>query len=157
VLPRSVTALAVFSIVAGVFRSVPLALVALAPNVVPVLLFYGVLGAGVAPLSLPTSLIGSIVLGIAVDDTVHFLARYREGLRSGLSPEEAVVECGRRVGRPIAITSVMLFLGFLVVAFSGFATLREFGLLVGGSVALCLATDLVLLPALLVRAQIRLP
>lgn len=156
VLTVGVTAVAVFVIVALSFRSIPIALVALVPNLVPVLLFYGVLGAGVAPLSLPTSLIGSIVLGIAVDDTVHFLARYREGLRAGLSHDAAVIECGRRVGRPIVITSVMLVLGFLVVALSGFATLREFGLLVGLSVALCLATDLVLLPALLVRARVRL-
>ncbi|MEE2679312.1 MAG: MMPL family transporter [Myxococcota bacterium] len=154
------TALAVFAIVALAFRSLPLACVALAPNLVPVLLFYGLLGLGIAPLSLPTSLIASIVLGIAVDDTVHFLARYRRGRAEGLSPGEAVVQCGRRVGRPIAITSVMLFLGFLVVSLSGFATLSEFGLLVGLTVLVCLATDLVLLPALLVRygiAGVRAP
>ena len=150
-----VTALAVFVIVAAVFRSLPLAGVALVPNLVPVLLFYGLLGAGVAPLSLPTSLIGSIVLGIAVDDTAHFLARYRAGRQRGLEPDEAVVECGRRVGRPIAITSVMLFLGFLVVTMSGFATLSQFGWLVGLTIVICLATDLVLLPALLVRGRVR--
>lgn len=149
------TALAVFVIVALAFRSLPLAFVALAPNLVPVLLFYGLLGLGIAPLSLPTSLIASIVLGIAVDDTVHFLARYRQGRAEGLSSGEAVVQCGRRVGRPIAITSVMLFLGFLVVSLSGFATLSEFGLLVGLTILVCLATDLVLLPALLVRVQKR--
>jgi hypothetical protein len=148
-----VTAVAVFVIVALAFRSLSLALVALAPNLVPVLLFYGLLGAGLAPLSLPTSMIGSIVLGIAVDDTVHFLARYRSGRSEGLSSVDAVIQCGRRVGRPIAITSAMLFLGFLVVALSGFATLREFGLLVGLTILICLATDLILLPALLVRAR----
>jgi hypothetical protein len=100
-------------------------------------------------------LIGSIVLGIAVDDTAHFLSRYRAGRSQGLSPQEAVIECGRRVGRPIAITSVMLFLGFLVVTMSGFATLSEFGMLVGLTVLICLATDLVLLPALLVRGRVR--
>jgi hypothetical protein len=71
------------------------------------------------------------VLGIAVDDTVHFPTRYRAGRCAGLTPEQAVIDCGRRVGRPIAITSVMLFLGFLVVALSGFATLQQFGLLIG--------------------------
>ncbi len=147
------TAAAVFLIVALAFRSLSLALVALAPNLVPVTAFYGLLGVGLAPLSVPTSLIACIVLGIAVDDTVHFLVRYRRGLSEGLSSVEAVVQCGRRVGRPIAITSVMLFLGFLVVTLSGFATLREFGLLVGLTILICLATDLILLPALLVRVQ----
>jgi predicted RND superfamily exporter protein len=62
---------------------------------------------------------------------VHFLTRYRAGRCAGLTPDQAVIDCGRRVGRPIAITSVMLFLGFLVVALSGFATLQQFGLLIG--------------------------
>jgi len=149
------TTLVVFAIVATLFRSLPLALVALLPNLLPVLLFYGLLGAGIAPLSLPTSLIGSIVLGIAVDDTAHFLTRYRRSRDAGASPEEAVRECGRRVGRPIVITSVMLFLGFLVVTLSGFTTLQEFGWLVGLTLAICLATDLLLLPAVLVSARIR--
>lgn len=149
------TACAIFLLVALVFRSVALALVAMLPNLLPVLLFYGLLGSGVASLSLPTSLIASIVLGIAVDDTVHFLTRYRRSRDRGASPEEAVSECGRRVGRPIVITSVMLFLGFMVVALSGFATLQEFGWLVGLTLAICLATDLLLLPAVLVSARIR--
>lgn len=148
-----VAALAVFAMVALTFRSIPLALVALVPNVVPVLLFYGLLGAGAAPLSLPTSLIGSIALGVAVDDTMHFLVRYRLSRRTGETPERAAIACARRVGRPIAITSAMLFLGFLVVGLSGFATLSQFGLLIGLTIGLCLCTDLVLLPALLVRVR----
>ena len=48
------------------------------PNLVPVIVFFGMLGAGVAPLSLPTSLIGGVALGITIDDTVHSLARYRD-------------------------------------------------------------------------------
>ncbi len=149
------TAVAIFVIVLFVFRSIPIALVAMVPNLVPVLLYYGALGAGLAPLSLPTSLIASIVLGIAVDDTAHFLTRYRNSRDLGMTPEEAVLDCGRHVGRPIVITSVMLFCGFLVVALSGFATLQEFGLLIGFTILICLATDLVLLPAVLVAAKIR--
>lgn len=149
------TALAIFVLVSLAYRSRSLAAVALAPNLAPIALFYGALGLGLAPLSLPTSLIGSIVLGIAVDDTAHYLAHYREGLRRGLSAEEAVVACGRRVGRPIAITSLMLVCGFLVVSASGFATLREFGGLVGLTVVFCLASDLVLLPALLLLTGAR--
>ncbi|MCH2170240.1 efflux RND transporter permease subunit [Myxococcota bacterium] len=150
-----ITALMVFLVVCTTFRSLPLALVALIPNVVPVLLFYGLLGLGIAPLSLPTSLIGSIVLGIAVDDTVHFLARYRLARRRGQSADEAVIDCGRRVGRPIAITSIMLFLGFLLITQSGFAKLQEFGGLIGLTICICLATDLLLLPAVLSRARVR--
>jgi predicted RND superfamily exporter protein len=135
-------------------RSPKLGAVAMVPNVLPVLLFFGLLGTGVAPLSLPTSLIGSVALGIAIDDTAHLLVRYREERRSGASPDDAVVLATRRVGRPVAITSAMLVAGFCVVALSGFATLREFGLLSALTMGICLTSDLLLLPALLVRTRV---
>ena len=118
------------------------------------LIFFGILGAGVAPLSLPTSLIGCIALGIAIDDTVHFLVRYRGERNRGATPAEAALRCSRFVGRPIVITSVMLCLGFLVVAFSEFASIQEFAFLTAATMGICLLTDLVLLPAVLVRARI---
>ncbi|MCZ6781671.1 MAG: MMPL family transporter [Proteobacteria bacterium] len=144
----------IFLLITVGLASVRLGAVAMIPNVVPVVIFFGLLGLGVAPLSLPTSLIGSVALGIAIDDTVHFLARYRAERRVGASPEEAALRCGRFVGRPIFITSVMLFFGFLVIAFSEFATLQEFGILSATTMAICLVTDLVLLPAILVRLRI---
>ena len=121
------------------------------PNIVPVVIFFGVLGLGVAPLSIPTSLIGSIALGIAVDDTMHFLVAYSRQRSRGATPADAVPYCIRQVGRPIVMTSVMLVVGFLVILMSGFATLQEFGYLTALTMGICLSTDLVLLPALLVR------
>jgi predicted RND superfamily exporter protein len=154
--PRTVglAALAIFALLAGVLRSAWIGGVAMIPNVVPVVLFFGILGAGVAPLSLPTSLIGSVALGIAVDATAHYLVRYREVRASGHGPEEAVRFCNRHVGRPIAIGSLMLMLGFGAVMASGFATLREFGLLSSVTMGICALTDLLLLPAILVRFRI---
>ncbi len=153
--PRTMglAALAIFTLVALSFGSLRLGAVAMLPNLIPVVIYFGILGFGVAPLSLPTSLIGSVALGIAIDDTVHFLVRYGSERRRGLSPEQAAVLCGRRVGRPIAITSFMLMAGFLVVALSGFATLRQFGVLSAATMGVCLVNDLVLLPALLVRTR----
>ncbi len=95
-----------------------------------------------------------MALGIAIDDTMHFLVRYRRARRAGRDAAAASRECVREVGRPIAITSVMLVLGFAVVALSGFETLSEFGALIGLTMGVCLATDLVLLPAILVRARL---
>ncbi len=146
-------ALAIFVLVAVSFRSLRLGSVAMVPNLVPVVIFFGALGLGAAPLSLPTSLIGSVALGIAVDDTVHFLVRYGRERRRGLAPEEAALLCARRAGRAIAITSFMLMAGFLVVGLSSFATLRQFGILSAATMGVCLLTDLVLLPALLVRTR----
>ncbi|HET6304204.1 MAG TPA: MMPL family transporter [Myxococcota bacterium] len=145
---------AILGLVTLGLRSWRLGLVAMVPNLVPVLCFFGLLGLGVAPLSLPTSLIGSVALGITIDDTVHTLVRYRSERRAGLSPEAAVLLTTRRVGRPIATTSLVLVAGFLVIALSGFATLREFGALSALTMTICLVCDLTLLPALLARTRV---
>jgi hypothetical protein len=129
--------------------------IAMLPNVVPVLVFFGMLGLGAAPLSIPTSLIGSIALGIAVDDTMHFLVAYRTQRNQGEATADAVRRCIRQVGRPIFMTSVMLVAGFLVILASGFATLQEFGVLTALTMGICLSTDLLLLPALLVQFDSR--
>jgi predicted RND superfamily exporter protein len=147
-------AVAIFVLLCAGLRSPGIGIVAMVPNLLPVLIFFGLLGLGVAPLSLPTSLIGCAALGIAIDDTVHFLVRYRAERRLGAGPQQAAVRCSRFVGRPICITSVMLSLGFLVVAFSEFATLREFGVLSAVTMVVCLVTDLILLPAMLVRFRL---
>ena len=154
--PRSVAlaAITIFLVIALGLRSPRLGAVAMIPNLIPVLLFFGLLGLGAAPLSLPTSLIGCIALGIAIDDTVHFMVRYREERKRGAPPEEAARWSMLRVGRPIAVTSFVLVAGFLVVTLSDFATLREFGVLSAATMVICLFNDLVLLPALLVRFRI---
>ncbi len=154
--PRTVgvASLAIFALVTWVLGSWRLGSIAMIPNIVPVVLYFGLLGCGAAPLSLPTSLIGSIALGLAIDATGHYLVRYRDARRAGMDPVAAVEECGVEVGRPIAIASCMLFLGFLTVAMSGFATLQQFGLLSATTMAICFFSDLILLPAVLVRGKI---
>jgi predicted RND superfamily exporter protein len=147
-------ALAIFILLSAGLRSLGLGLVAMLPNVVPVLIFFGALGAGTASLSLPTSLIGSVALGIAIDATAHFLVRYRDERDAGLGPEEAAQRCVEQVGRPIAIATATLFLGFASVCFSEFATLREFGALSAMTMLVCSLTDLLLLPALLIRLRL---
>jgi predicted RND superfamily exporter protein len=147
-------AVAIFLLVALGLQSLGLGAIAMVPNLLPVLLFFGLLGAGVAPLSLPTSLIGCVALGVAIDDSVHFLVRYRNERLAGADPNRAAATAGQRVGRPIALTSLVISLGFLVVVFSEFSTLREFGLLSAATMVICLATDLILLPALLIRARV---
>jgi len=152
---QSVTSAAttIFLLVTIALRSLKLGGIAMIPNVLPVGMYFGLLGLGVAPLSLPTSLIGAVALGIAVDDTVHFLARYRRERRAGLGPAEAARVTGLRVGTPIATTAIMLTAGFGTIALSSFATLRQFGLLFAATVLICLAAELVLMPALLVRTR----
>jgi predicted RND superfamily exporter protein len=124
------------------------------PNVTPVLLFFGLLGIGLAPLSLPTSMIGCVALGVAVDDTVHLLVTYRRLRETGVESLAAVRRTVRQVGRPMVISALMLMAGFLTITVSGFATIREFGWLSALTMAVCLAADLLMLPALLARARV---
>lgn len=145
----AMAAAAIAVLVTLALRSLKLGAIAMIPNVVPVLIFFGALGLGAADLSVPTSLIGCMALGVAIDDTVHWLARYRAERLGGADPKAAIAVAIRRVGRPIAITSLMLCLGFLVITGSRFATLQAFGVLSAFTMAVCLVTDLVLLPAVL--------
>jgi predicted RND superfamily exporter protein len=150
----AIAAISILALVALGLRSFGIGAVAMAPNVAPVLIYFGTLGMGAAPLSLPTSLIACIALGIAIDDTVHYTVRYRAERRLGASPREAALQTTRSVGRPIVITSAVISLGFLMVMLSDFATLREFGALAALTMGICLACDLVMLPAILVRSRL---
>jgi predicted RND superfamily exporter protein len=147
-------ALTILLLVAIAFRSLRTALLSMVPNIVPVLLFFGALGAGAATLNIATALIGSIALGIAIDDTVHYLVAYHRERERGRDPEDAAIYCVKSVGRPITVTSIIIFAGFLSLLISNFVTLREFGYLTAMTMAICLTTDLLLMPALLVRLRV---
>ena len=145
--------LAIFVLVALAMRSLKLGALAMVPNIVPVLIFFGLLGTGLGALSLPTSLLGCIALGIAVDDTAHFLVDYHRQRAAGVDCAAAAAQCIESLGPPIIVTSLMLSAGFLVLGLSGFATLRELGRLGAMTMFICMCADLTLLPALLVRAR----
>jgi len=147
-------AIAILVLIAGAFRSLHLGVLAMIPNVIPVLMFFGILGIGGATLSLPTSMIGCVALGIAIDDTAHFLVGYRHRRTQGMPCERAAADCVQALGLPIVTTSLMLVAGFLVLTLSGFATLKEFGYLSALTMFICLSADLVLLPAVLVRERV---
>jgi len=144
-------ALAIFVLMARFFRSAGAGLLAMIPNLVPVLVFFGLLGAGVAMLSLATSLLGCVALGMAVDDTAHFLVGYKRRRARGMQAEAAVSDCIATLGKPIVVTSIMLSSGFLVLLLSGFAAFRQLGALAATTMMICLFADLTLLPALLLR------
>ncbi|MBM4227260.1 MAG: cyclic nucleotide-binding domain-containing protein [Gammaproteobacteria bacterium] len=104
-------------------------LYALVPNLVPVALYYGALGLTGIPLNLSTSLIGVITLGIAVDDTVHYFARFALEARRLGNEKKATVSTLRAVIRPVTFTTVGLCLGFLALTASELRNQVEFGLL----------------------------
>jgi predicted RND superfamily exporter protein len=138
-----------------VFRRIALAITALIPNVVPVSVLFGLMGWLGIPLDASTVVIGGLVLGIAVDDTVHVVSGYRDRLEAGVGPVDAVRETLGRVAHPLICSSAAVAAGFLILTTSGFLPVVGLGGLTSSVMLLCLAADLTLLPALLIVASRR--
>jgi predicted RND superfamily exporter protein len=129
-------------------------LLALLPNLVPIAIYYGVLGLLDIPLSLSTSLIGAITLGIAVDDTVHYFARFALEARRLGDERRATVSTLKSVIRPVTSTTIGLSLGFLVLAFSDLRYQVQFGLLSAFTMTVAWFLEMTLSPALCSRVRL---
>jgi predicted RND superfamily exporter protein len=132
------------------FRSWRLAALALVPNLLPLVGTLAFMGLAGIELRLSSALVFCVVFGVAVDDTVHFLARYREERARGLGPREAAARTIATTGRAMLFLSFVLTAGFGLLLLSAFTPNRLLGLLMAVTVAFGLLGDLVLLPALLV-------
>lgn len=130
-----------------VFRSLRYAALAFLPNVAPLLIAAAIMGYGGIDLSTGTSMIASVMIGIAVDDTIHFLAAFRRNYRG--SGDEAIRETLRSTGLSLCATTLALSLGFWVAVFGSFQPTVYFALLSGITMWLALAFDLVVLPSCL--------
>jgi predicted RND superfamily exporter protein len=135
----------------GYFKSVRLGLYALLPNMLPVLLYFGLLGATGITLNNSTALMGSIVLGVAVDDTLHLLVEYRRALRKHGDVEAALREALVHVGRAITCTTLAICVGLLVVGFSELRNQAEFGMLGSATLAIAWLVDITVTPALCLK------
>ena len=144
----------IFVVLTLMFLSVRIGFLAILPNVLPILIFFGVMGWLGIQLNLGTSLIAAIALGIAIDSTIHYMARLNLELRGETDQQQAITRALRRVGAPIIYTTVALFLGFLTFAFSSFVPIQDFGRLSSVTMAAALGANLVLLPALLTTVKI---
>ncbi len=139
----------IFLVMSTMFLSVRIGLIAMVPNLFPIMVFFGLMGASGAVLSLSTNIIAAIVLGIAVDDTIHLMSRLSSQVRATADREEALLHTFSTVGKPVFYTSVILFLGFLTLCVSSFVPIREFGILAAFTMIVALGADVVLLPAIL--------
>lgn len=136
------------------FRSVKLGLMSLLPNLVPAALGFGLWGLLVGEVGLALSVVTGMTLGIVVDDTVHFLSKYRRArVEKGLSSPDAVVYAFSTVGRALVVTSLVLIAGFLVLALSHFELNSGMGLLTAIVIAFALLADFLLLPPLLMKME----
>lgn len=143
-------AFVVIAILMGVlFRSFRMVVISLVPNILPLIMVAGVMGYFKIPLKPSTALIFGVAFGIAVDDCIHFLARYRLARRYGNSPGEAVSNSYRDTGVSMIYTSVILFLGFVTFTASKFGGTQSLGLLTSLTLGIAMFSNLILLPALL--------
>jgi hydrophobe/amphiphile efflux-3 (HAE3) family protein len=127
-------------------RSVRIGLISMIPNLFPVLLVLGVMGWTGITLNIVTVMISSIALGIAVDDTIHYLARYRIELRGTGDRLQAMRRTMLHTGRAIFFTSVVMAGGFWVICLSDFRPNIYLGLLTGVAMISALLANLLLLP-----------
>jgi predicted RND superfamily exporter protein len=145
----------IFLMLSILFRSLRVGLTALVPNLIPVLFFFGFMGWRGIELNLTTSLVASLVLGLAVDNAVQFVVRFRRVQSETASLNDAIIQSMRLSGRPIIYANVALAATFAIFAFSNFAPIASFGLLSAVTIIGCLIEDLVLLPARLTSPVFR--
>lgn len=124
-------------------------LVSMVSNVFPPLMIFGLLGWLSIAVDIGSVMTASVALGIAVDDTLHYLTFYRRRLDAGFSPVESVLYAYRHCGKAMIQTSVICGLGLLVFAFSNFVPTSRFAWMMCGLLFMALLGDLIVLPALL--------
>jgi len=139
----------IFVITAIAFRSARLGLLSALPNVLPITIGLGLLWPLGIDLRFSTIVAFPVAFGLAVDDTIHFLARYRSELTAGKSPEDAVRATIATTGRAMLLTSVLLVAGFSVLFVSNFLAMIHIAVLISIILITALGGDLLLLPALL--------
>ena len=133
-------------------RSLRLGLASLVPNLVPGAMGFGIWGWAVGEVGIALSMVTAMTLGIVVDDTVHFLSKYRRARREhGCASPDAVRIAFRTVGRALLTTSLVLVAGFVVVSLSSFELNAGMGRLTALVIALALFADFFLLPPLLMK------
>ncbi len=135
-------------------RSLKLGLLSLVPNLLPIALGFGLWGLIDGEIGLSLSVVASMTLGIIVDDTVHFLVKYRHARRDlGAAPADALRHAYARSARAMLVTSLVLVAGFLVLATSHFELNAGMGLLTAIVIAFAAIADLLLLGPLLLRLE----
>jgi len=155
----------IFFVLTMFFRSIRLGLVSIVPNMAPLIVTMGYLGLRGYDLNPGNVMVFAIGLGIAVDDTIHFLARFQDELSSGRDLKQAITNTARGSGKAILLTSVLIIGGMLILLNSSFVPTRRFAELTIVTMSAALAGDLILLPAMIrlvygkvtVKSEVRSP
>jgi len=145
----SLTILIVSLMMLLIFKRLKILWILLLPNLLPVILVIGVMGWLGLTIDMGVAIAGAIIIGVAVDDTIHFLVKYFDARKRGLSMEDTFDEVLHYAGRAILFTTVVLSLSFSIFAFSTFTPNQNFGVVTATALIIALIIDLLYLPALL--------
>jgi predicted RND superfamily exporter protein len=136
-------------LMAILFQNIKMLLISLLPNIFPLILAGALLGFLGIELEAGVSIVFAVIFGIAVDDTIHFLSKYKLAKNKGLELEPAMRITFLETGKAIVLTSIILFFGFLVMLFSIHPPSVTIGLLISLTLLSALISDLLLIPLLI--------
>jgi len=145
----------VFVLLALIFRSFNAGLLSALPLSVAILVLFGLMGFFGITLDIATALISSVMIGVGVDYTIHFLWRFKKERSKGVDHKEAAFITLTTTGRGIIINALSVIIGFFALTLSSFEPLRFFGILVVISITTCLICALVLIPSIVVLRKPR--
>lgn len=133
-----------------IFRSVVAGLLSIVPLSAAILIVFGLMGYSGIELNVATAMLSSIMIGVGVDYTIHFLYRFRFEVQQGLNAKEAVIRTLTTSGKGIIYNALSVIIGFTVLLLSGFLPIYFFGFLIVFSISACLIGALTIMPALMV-------
>lgn len=136
-------------IMALLFKNLKIILIALVPNIIPLMVAGAMLGFLGIELEAGISIVFAVIFGIAVDDSIHFLSKYKLAITTGKNMEEAIAITFKETGKAICLTSIILFFGFLIMLFSIHPPSVIIGTLISVTLLSALVADLLLIPVLL--------
>ena len=151
ILTSGVVFVAIMFMFAVLFRNLHMAAVAIVPNLFAAAIVLGLMGWLRIPLDIMTITIAAICIGIAVDDTIHYIHRFSEEFKRNGDYWAAARRSHDTIGRAMYYTTITISLGFSILAFSNFIPTIYFGLLTGFSMIAALVADMTLLPLLIIR------
>ncbi|MBL4783630.1 MAG: MMPL family transporter [Porticoccaceae bacterium] len=151
ILTLGVVFVAIMLMLAALFQNLRLAAIAIVPNMIAAISVLGIMGWLKIPLDMMTITIAAICIGIAVDNSIHYVHRFRDEYRNTQDYWEAARRSHSTIGRAMYYTSLTITLGFSILAFSNFIPTIYFGLLTGFSMVAALLANMTLLPLLIIR------
>ncbi len=144
----------IFVLMSIMFTSLKGGAIAMVPSVIPIVLMFGIMGFLHIPLNPGTAMVAVIAVGIAIDGTIHLLARYNELCRTTADYPGAVNQAVSEVAAPLIVSSIALALGFGVLLLSNFTVVAQFGALAAATMMISIIANLLITPIIMARIRL---